>query len=130
MFSGVQPGDFPRGLGGQAGVPISTKSANIDWATRPGVRLIVADCQGSRFSTTKSFASHSCQLMSGIRSLQRSDCSGVLKLGSVQCSRCLANRYQWSTPKRDKYLSQTVAKGRVRVPTQANHNGGRCWIGV
>ena len=73
---------------------MSTKSENIDWATGPGVKLIVADCQGSLFSITKSLASQSCQLINGIKSLQRSDCSGVLKLGNVQCNRCLANRYQ------------------------------------
>ncbi len=35
---------------------MSTKSENIDWATRPGVKSIVADCQGSLFSITKSLA--------------------------------------------------------------------------
>ena len=41
---------------------MSTKSDNMDWATRPGVKLIVVDCQGSIFSTTKSLANQSCQL--------------------------------------------------------------------
>jgi hypothetical protein len=33
---------------------MSSKTDNIDWATRPGVKLIVADCLGSGFSRTKS----------------------------------------------------------------------------
>ncbi len=35
--------------------------------------------------------------------LHLSDCCVVLKLGKVQCNRCLANLYQWSTPKRRAY---------------------------
>ncbi|NJK73184.1 MAG: hypothetical protein HC849_09145 [Oscillatoriales cyanobacterium RU_3_3] len=36
-----QPGDFPLGLGSLVGVPMSTKTDNIDWATRPGVKSIL-----------------------------------------------------------------------------------------
>ena len=32
-----QPEDFPRVFGEQAGVPITAKSPENDWATRPGV---------------------------------------------------------------------------------------------
>ena len=67
---------------------MSTKTDSIDWATRPGVKSIVADCLGSRCSRTKSLATQSCQLINGIKLLQRSDCSGILKLGNVQCNRC------------------------------------------
>ncbi|XZO03949.1 MAG: hypothetical protein ACM65L_09580 [Microcoleus sp.] len=36
-FPVSQPGDFPLCFGNLVGVPMSTKTDNIDWATRPGV---------------------------------------------------------------------------------------------
>ncbi len=68
---GVQPGDFPRGLGAGAGVPIKAKTAAKAFAVRPGESWGEAFCQGSGESCTSQRANQSCQVSSGIKSLQR-----------------------------------------------------------
>ncbi len=43
--------------------------------------------------------------------------------GSVQCKRCLMNRYQWSTANRRRYSFQSSDKGGISSPIKANHIG-------
>lgn len=119
----LQPGDFPRGWGGWAGVPITAITPAIACATRPGLNFVLRLCQGRGRSVTISRANHSCQVISGIKSLHRSHCFGVLNLGNVQCKRCLMKRYQWSTAKRRRYNRQTSVSDGISSPTQANHIG-------
>jgi len=116
-----QPGDFPRGLGAWAGVRIAAKTPPIPWQTRPGVRLDCRFCQGNGLSVTICRASQSSQVISGIRSLQRSACSGVPKRGNVQYSRCLAKRYQCSNPNRRRYRRYHSSNTGGASPTQAGH---------
>jgi len=42
----LRPGDFSRGLGADAEVPIAAKILAKPCATRPGVRVSWGDCQG------------------------------------------------------------------------------------
>jgi hypothetical protein len=58
-----QPGDFPRGLGSEAGEPILTKSGANESAMRPGDNLVIGFCQGNGASATILRASHNCQVI-------------------------------------------------------------------
>jgi hypothetical protein len=69
-------------------------------------------------------ANHNSHITSGIRSLQRSHCPGVDNCGLVQCRRCLANLYQWSSANRLPYTRHHSSRGGGSIPsalTQASH---------
>ena len=71
---GRRPGDFPRTVGGRAGVPHSSKRPAKPRRTRPGGRAAgaIAACQGNRASAAAARPSHSCQIPAASSQPQRS----------------------------------------------------------